>query len=109
VSFSQTQSEEKPHEEGNYVIGLPLMTQVQLEFIKNDLLEMSQLTSAEFVWGDNCLLLESDPNVKRMLTYAEIESLLLKYFNKKDIYPKEVSSFKEVQIHNSKADKYIIK
>jgi hypothetical protein len=106
--FAQNPSVINP-EEGWYVIGLPKMTGAELEFIKGDLSSMQEITNAEFVFKDHCLLIEINPDLQSIFKYAQIENVLLKYFQKKDIYRKEGVSFKNFKSEHIKDDKFILK
>jgi hypothetical protein len=93
----------------NFVIGLPKVSQVQLNFIKGDLADLAKVKSAQFVFGDYVLLIETDANNLPYLSYSDIETILLKYFNQSDIYPKDHNKYYELKDELIKKDKYILK
>lgn len=94
----------------NFVIGLSKISDIQLKFIKGKFMEVSAITSAEFVFGDNLLLIETNPNDEtHVVSYLEIEKHLLDYFNKNDIYEKDHSFYDQLKSEHQKHDKYILK
>lgn len=93
----------------NFAIGLPKVSITQLESVKTDLKELRQIASAEFVFGDNLLLIETKQNMTRVLTYADVEAVLLKYFNSSDIYIKDATKFEDLKLEYVKHDKFVIK
>lgn len=110
VFFGQTTLPQAstPHT-SNLVIGLPKISITQLEFVKADLASTEQIVTAEFIFNDNVLLIETDPNVTPALTFNDVENVLAKYFNKNDIHEKNVESFKKLKANYYKVDKFIIK
>lgn len=93
----------------NLVIGLPKASATELAFVRNELEKESQIVSAEFVFKDHVLLIEVDPKITPYLKFADIESILIKYFNKSDIHEKQFLSFKELKMEYIKDDKYRVK
>ncbi|MBP7808179.1 MAG: hypothetical protein KA163_02690 [Bacteroidia bacterium] len=93
----------------SFVIGLSKISHVQLQFVKSDLEIMSKISSAEFVFNDNILIIKPDYTDTSLLEYAEIEKILLKYFNQADIHKKGNLKTSELQAQYAKTDKYIIK
>lgn len=94
----------------NFVIGLPKISDIQLKFIKGKFAEISAITNAEFVFGDNLLLMETNPNDEtHAVSYLEIKKILLEYFNENDIYEKDYSFYNQIKAEYHKHDKYILK
>ena len=93
----------------NFIVGLPKVSSVQLDFVKDKLMDMPKVISAEYIYKDNILLIESDSQATQGLEYAEIEKILLEYFNAADIYKKEGFNFAQVKSENIKSDKYLLK
>ncbi len=93
----------------NFIVGLPKVTSIQLEFLKTDLNDLPQILKAEFVYKEHCLLIISDHKTSESLKYEHLEKVLLKYFNPEDIFKKETITFDQLWAENIKSDKYIIK
>lgn len=93
----------------NLLVGLPKISEVQLEMIKGEFNQLPQIAKSEFVFSDHLLLIEMDPGRTPYLKYNDIEIILLKYFSPSDIYKKEIDSYKEIRAQYTKVDKLIIK
>lgn len=94
----------------DFVIGLPKISDIQLKFIKNKFTDISAITSAEFVFGDNILLIKTNPSDEsHTVNYLELKKVLLEYFNENDIYEKDHSFYNQLKSEHKKNDKYILK
>ena len=94
----------------NFVVGLSKVSGIQLKFIKSKFIEIPAITSAEFVFGDNLLLIETNPNDEtHVVSYLEIKKILSEYFNENDIYEKDHSFYNQLKSEHQKHDKYFLK
>jgi hypothetical protein len=93
----------------NLVVGLPKISEVQIEMIKNEFGQWPKIVKAEFVFTDHLLFIELDPDNQPFLKYHDVETILKKYFNESDIYKKDAESFKQLRSQYMKDDKIKIK